>query len=110
VRLTPNGAQNNHLYSEPGEIPLGVAGRHSKSICAKSNYGRARFRATERDLLLHFASSSDALTPSKFGHPPTKSSVGPMQQIADRLQKLGHGQYAVRFAEQVMLISAFFPS
>ena len=36
---------------------------------------------------------------SKFGQPPTRQSVGPMQQIADWLEKLGLGQYALRFAE-----------
>jgi class 3 adenylate cyclase/tetratricopeptide (TPR) repeat protein/ABC-type transport system involved in cytochrome c biogenesis ATPase subunit len=35
----------------------------------------------------------------KFGQPPSKQSVEPMQQIADWLEKLGLGQYALRFAE-----------
>ena len=36
---------------------------------------------------------------SKFGQPPTRQSVEPMRQIADWLEKLGLGQYALRFAE-----------
>jgi hypothetical protein len=35
----------------------------------------------------------------KFGQPPIKQSAEPMQQIADWLEKLGLGQYALRFAE-----------
>src|SRR6266403_5693765 len=35
----------------------------------------------------------------KFGQPPSRQSVEPMQQIADWLEKLGLGQYALRFAE-----------
>src|SRR6266702_927184 len=41
---------------------------------------------------------SIALGP-KFGWPPTRKWVEPMQQIADWLEKLGLGQYALRFAE-----------
>src|SRR4029077_18288920 len=35
----------------------------------------------------------------KFGWPPIRQSVEPMQQIADWLNTLGLGQYAQRFAE-----------